>query len=491
MGGPAGSPTPRAPPPPPTPTSRPARGRRRRGSRPLTTHFLPRKVKRDSFSCGVSSRDPTLATLRGGGCWPELMVPPARPRVRGRLLRRAGERAFPSVTGREEGSHRLGIAQLLRRREEAAAAAAGRRSRRRAARRKGSPRLPPGQALAALAAVLAPRRPRYAPRSANPPPPAAAAARSNMAAGRARPRAQGAGERAGNARLRAGRPGRTTPRAAAAAAAGSRRAAGPRPLPAEGAPRGRTGAAGLERGPPRVSPVRGSGLRAAAGRDCWSPPRRWGPLCLTRTDTPAKLPCGPRPRSRPFPWGAAAGRHPAVEPGAGGTPGDVRCPAPLAGLGRSRRCRAPLPAVGTWCRQHRDCPPRLAEAQEVQPVNSGSSFKEPERVYRPGPSPRLGNWKILLFFSFHPWVSLKPRRPCFLVIQSDGARFGMPHGKMTSGVILRSKISRIKKKKNCMSPNIKGYLRGTLWFSKLNTEQWLYNEVLGYGDVNTTHSSEF
>lgn len=54
----------------PTPTSR------RRGSRPLTTHFLPRKVKRDSFSCGVSSRDPTLATLRGGGCWPELMVPP-------------------------------------------------------------------------------------------------------------------------------------------------------------------------------------------------------------------------------------------------------------------------------------------------------------------------------------------------------------------------------------------------------------------------------
>ena len=50
---------------------------RRCGSRPLTTHFLPRKVKRDSFSCGVSSRDPTSVILRGGGsgccCWPQLL----------------------------------------------------------------------------------------------------------------------------------------------------------------------------------------------------------------------------------------------------------------------------------------------------------------------------------------------------------------------------------------------------------------------------------
>lgn len=86
----------------------PVRQRRlwRRGSRPLTTHFLPRKVKRDSFSCGVSSRDPTLATLRGGGCccWPELMVSPAELGVQGRLLRRVGERSFPlSVTEAGEG----------------------------------------------------------------------------------------------------------------------------------------------------------------------------------------------------------------------------------------------------------------------------------------------------------------------------------------------------------------------------------------------------
>lgn len=66
---------------------------RRHGSRPLTTHFLPRKVKRDSFSCGVSSRDPTLVTLRGGGgcCGPELMVSPAGLGGQGRLLRRVGE----------------------------------------------------------------------------------------------------------------------------------------------------------------------------------------------------------------------------------------------------------------------------------------------------------------------------------------------------------------------------------------------------------------
>ena len=51
------------------------RSGRRCGSWPLTTHFLPRKVKRDSFSCGVSSRNPTLVILRGGGgcCWQELM----------------------------------------------------------------------------------------------------------------------------------------------------------------------------------------------------------------------------------------------------------------------------------------------------------------------------------------------------------------------------------------------------------------------------------
>lgn len=43
-------------------------------------------------------------TLRGGGCWPELMVTPAGLRVQGRLLRRVGERSFPfSVTGTEGG----------------------------------------------------------------------------------------------------------------------------------------------------------------------------------------------------------------------------------------------------------------------------------------------------------------------------------------------------------------------------------------------------
>lgn len=57
----------------------------RQGSRSLTTHFLPRKEKRDSFSCGVSSREPTLVTLRGG-CWPELMVSPVGWSVQGRLF---------------------------------------------------------------------------------------------------------------------------------------------------------------------------------------------------------------------------------------------------------------------------------------------------------------------------------------------------------------------------------------------------------------------
>lgn len=133
----------------PTPTSRPGPARQRpwwrRGSRPLTTHFLPRKVKRDSFSCGVSSRDPTLVTLRGGCCcWPELMVSPAGLGVQVRVVRRVGARSSPlSVTGAGGGeSEAQHLAQLLRRGEEAEAA--GRRSRRRAARSKGRSRLPPG-----------------------------------------------------------------------------------------------------------------------------------------------------------------------------------------------------------------------------------------------------------------------------------------------------------------------------------------------------------
>lgn len=48
---------------------RPLRFAPRRRGPGLTTHFLPRKLKRLSFSCGVSSRDPTLLTRRGcGGC---------------------------------------------------------------------------------------------------------------------------------------------------------------------------------------------------------------------------------------------------------------------------------------------------------------------------------------------------------------------------------------------------------------------------------------
>lgn len=89
----------------------------------IVTHFLPRKVKRDSFSCGVSSRDPTLVTLRGGGCcccWPELMVSPAGLGVQVRVLQRVGERSSPlSVTGAGGGeSEAQHLAQLLRRREE-------------------------------------------------------------------------------------------------------------------------------------------------------------------------------------------------------------------------------------------------------------------------------------------------------------------------------------------------------------------------------------
>ena len=46
----------------------------------LTTHFLPRKLKRLSFSCGVSSSEPTLVTRRGCGgcCGAPLMAGPAR-----------------------------------------------------------------------------------------------------------------------------------------------------------------------------------------------------------------------------------------------------------------------------------------------------------------------------------------------------------------------------------------------------------------------------
>lgn len=106
-------------------------------------------MKRDSFSCGVSSREPTLVTLRGGGCcWPELMVWPARLRVR--VLRGVGARSSPlSVTGAGGGeSEAQHLAPLLRRREEEEEEATGRRSRRRAARSEGRSQLPPGCALA-------------------------------------------------------------------------------------------------------------------------------------------------------------------------------------------------------------------------------------------------------------------------------------------------------------------------------------------------------
>lgn len=129
-----------------------------------------------------------------------------------------------------------------------------------------------------MAAVLASRRPRYTPNSANPPP-TAATARSNMAAGRARPRTQSAGERAGNARLRAGR--EEPPRAPRV----SPRRPGPAPFRRRRAPRGRTGAAVRERVPPPLASALGcSGLAAAAaGREGWFPPRSCGPLLYTRT----------------------------------------------------------------------------------------------------------------------------------------------------------------------------------------------------------------
>lgn len=105
-------------PPQPEPASR-RWGVATGGSRLLTTHFLPRKEKRDSFSCGVSSREPTLVTLRGG-CWPELMVSPVGWSVQGRhFWRRASTRVPLWVTGARAGGHSRSIPSSLLRRAEA------------------------------------------------------------------------------------------------------------------------------------------------------------------------------------------------------------------------------------------------------------------------------------------------------------------------------------------------------------------------------------
>lgn len=108
---------------------------------PLTTHFLPRKPKRLSFSCGVSSMEPTLEILRGGGgccCWllfiaaatgarPGLPTPPpasqlalarlgVRPRVPWRVAASSlSPRAIAATSGRRpEGAPRRTEDQLLR-----------------------------------------------------------------------------------------------------------------------------------------------------------------------------------------------------------------------------------------------------------------------------------------------------------------------------------------------------------------------------------------
>lgn len=327
----------------PTPTSR------RRGSRPLTTHFLPRKVKRDSFSCGVSSRDPTLATLRGGGCcWPELMVPPARLGVQGRLLRRVGERAFPSVTGAGGGESQ---AQHLATppapggggghgKEEPAA---GR------AEKGGSPQLPPGEALAG-----GPQSSRSGDRATLPTPPALLRRRrphdptwlrggrdhGRRARGSA-PETRGCGPAGRNHPVRRG--SRRAARAPPPSGGGARRAVG----------RGLRSWSGAG---PVGSALGRSGLAAAAGREGWSPPRSCGPLSDTRTPlrsaraAPGAAPAsGARPRDVTPPW----------NPEAGGTPGRSALPCAPRGL-RSEPQVPGLPSTvsGLGCRAWRGAGPR-------------------------------------------------------------------------------------------------------------------------------------
>ncbi|KAK1335182.1 LOW QUALITY PROTEIN: hypothetical protein QTO34_004764 [Cnephaeus nilssonii] len=259
------------------------------------------------------------------------MVPPARLGVQGRLLRRVGERAFPS--GREEGSHRLSISPLLRRQEAAAAGghgkeepAAGR------AEKGGSPQLPPGEALAG-----GPQSSRSGDRATLPTPPALLRRRRPhdptwLRAGETTDAGRGGARRK---RAAAGRPGGTTPCAAGLAAP-----PGPRPLPAEARAARSDGGCGPGAGPARWGPLSDApGWRLLPGGKAG---RRRGAAGPSRTaDAFAKRPCGPR-RGSCF-WGAAAGRHSAVESGGGRDAGESALPCAPPGFGRSRRCLGFLP----------------------------------------------------------------------------------------------------------------------------------------------------
>lgn len=225
------------------------------------------------------------------------------------------------MTGREEGSHRLSISQLLRRQE--AAAATGRRSRRQAARRKGHPQLPPGEALAGW-----PQSSRPGDRATLPTPPTLLRRRRPhdptwLRGGRDHGRrARGSAPETRGC----GPAGRNHPVRRAAAAP-----PGPRPLPAAACASRSDGGCGPGAGPAAAGVssrvLRAGGCRRREGRLVSAAELR---TSLVHSDTFARRPCGPgtalasgaRPRDVTPQWNPAAGDC--------GGEGAARRPSPLA-----------------------------------------------------------------------------------------------------------------------------------------------------------------
>lgn len=173
-----------------------------------------------------------MVTLRGGGCccWPELMVSPAGLEVQGRLLRRVGERSSPL----RDRNGRRGVTGSASRNSSGA----GRRRRPRKGGADGGPRRQGGAPSPRPARLWRDGRcPRTRATALNsqllhqPSFDGGAGRTIQHGCGGGRDhRTQDAGERAGNARLRARpRPGRNHPVRRGSRRAGPR----PRPLPAE------------------------------------------------------------------------------------------------------------------------------------------------------------------------------------------------------------------------------------------------------------------